>query len=265
MPEASAYGPSCVGAAASLAFLRPCFPNGLRDLIVPATTLGLIAMAVLSTSSTAYVGLGVFGVVYALSWLRRFLSPSALARNGLKWEAVATIAAFLVFLFVLALTPRLLDPVLDTVNDLVFQKSQSNSYIERTMWTKVGMDALFATNGLGVGLGSARTSNWYVAILSNTGIIGGTLLALFIARLFLRRGPREPGAAEFVAGLKFSLLPGFVMAALAGTTPDLGVGMGATFGLITSLASVPQLPSPPSGSAMPADRVIADSRAADSS
>ena len=112
--------------------------------------------------------------------------------------------------------------------------------------------------------GSARTSNWYVAILSNTGIIGGTLLALFIARLFLRRGPREPGAAEFVAGLKFSLLPGFVMAALAGTTRDFGVGTGATFGLITSLASAPQLPSPPSGSAMPADRVIADSRAADS-
>ena len=132
------------------------------------------------------------------------------------------------------------------------------------MWTKVGMDAFFATNGLGVGLGSARTSNWYVAILSNTGIIGGTLLALFIVRLFLRRGPPEPGAAEFVAGLKFSLLPGFVMAALAGTTPDIGVGMGATFGLITSLASAPQLPSPPSGSAMPADRVIADSRVADS-
>ena len=264
MTEASAYGASCVGAAASLAFLRPCFPNVLRDLIVPATILGLIAMAVLSTSSTAYVGLGVFGVVYALNWLRRFLSPSDLARNGLKWEAVAAIAAFLVFLFVLALTPRLLDPVFDTVNELVFQKSQSNSYIERNMWTKVGMDAFFATNGLGVGLGSARTSNWYVAILSNTGIIGGTLLALFIVRLFLRRGPREPGAAEFVAGLKFSLLPGFVMAALAGTTPDIGVGMGATFGLITSLASAPQLPSPPSGSAMPADRVIADSRVADS-
>jgi hypothetical protein len=221
-------------------------------------------MAVLSTSSTAYVGLGVFGVVYALNWLRRLLSPSVLARNGLKWEAVAAIAAFLVFLFVLALTPRLLDPVFDTVNELVFQKSQSNSYIERNMWTKVGMDAFFATNGLGVGLGSARTSNWYVAILSNTGIIGGTLLALFIVRLFLRRGPPEPGAAEFVAGLKFSLLPGFVMAALAGTTPDIGVGMGATFGLITSLASAPQLPSPPSGSAMPADRVIADSRVADS-
>src|SRR5580693_50286 len=71
MTEASAYGASCVGAAASLAFLRPCFPNVLRDLIVPATILGLIAMAVLSTSSTAYVGLGVFGVVYALNWLRR--------------------------------------------------------------------------------------------------------------------------------------------------------------------------------------------------
>ena len=88
-------------------------------------------MAVLSTSSTAYVRPRRFwcGLRVELAG-HRFLSPSDLARNGLKWEAVAAIAAFLVFLFVLALTPRLLDPVFDTVNELVFQKSQSDPYIE---------------------------------------------------------------------------------------------------------------------------------------
>jgi hypothetical protein len=53
--------------------VHPTKPDVLfaaTTLSLAATTLGLIAMAVLSTSSTAYVGLGVFGVVYALNWLR---------------------------------------------------------------------------------------------------------------------------------------------------------------------------------------------------
>jgi hypothetical protein len=242
MPEASAYGPSCVGAAASLAFLRRLFPSGLRDLIVPATIAALVTMAVLSTSSTAYVGLAAFGLVYALNWLRRFLTPSALAWSGLGQEAVAAIAAALAFLFVLTLAPRLLDPVVEAVDEIIFRKPESQSYAERMMWNQMGMDAFFATDGLGVGLGSARSSNWYVAILSNTGVIGAALLGLFIMRLLLLRTPSDPRVAEFVTALKFSLLPGFVMGALTGLSPDFGVGGGAIFGLITSLASATRLP-----------------------
>lgn len=68
-------------------------------------------------------------------------------------------------------------------------------------------------------------------------------MALFIGRLFLPGRPTEPRAAEFVTALKFSLLPGFVMAGLVGTTPDFGVATGAVFGLITSLASAKPLPT----------------------
>ncbi len=235
MPEASAYGPLCVSTAASLAILRPLFPKFLRGLVVPVAIAGLVAMALLSTSSTAFVGLGVFGVVYyALNWLRRFLAPTPLSFEGFRWEALAPIAALLIFLFMLALAPSLLDPVFERVDVVVFQKSASISYVQRMMWNQVGMDAFFATNGIGVGLGSARSSSWYVAILSNTGIIGATLLGWFILRLFLQRGPSEPRAAEFVAALKFSLLPVFAMAGLTGLSPDFGVMTGASFGLITA-------------------------------
>lgn len=99
------------------------------------------------------------------------------------------------------------------------------------------MNAFCATNGLGVGLGSARTSNWFVAILSNTGVIGATLLAWFIAQIFLRRCQSDPRTVEFVTALRFSLLPFFVMPALAGTLPDFGAGTGAIFGFVVSLTS----------------------------
>ena len=45
MPEASAYGTTCLGVVANLVFLRPCFESArLRNYIVPFTILGLLAM-----------------------------------------------------------------------------------------------------------------------------------------------------------------------------------------------------------------------------
>ncbi|QBR72485.1 hypothetical protein CU048_15660 [Beijerinckiaceae bacterium] len=238
-PEASSFGSACVGAAASLAFLRPCFDNPFwRDRLVPVAIFGSIAMAALSTSSTAYVGLAIFGLVYGGNWLRRALSPDAPARESLKWEAGLVLAATFMLVAVIVLAPNMLDSVYEMIDQTIFKKTESDSYAERSMWTRVGMEALYTTGGLGVGLGSERTSNWYVGILCNTGIIGSALLAWFIVRLYIQRCRGDRLMAEFATALKFSLLPGFVMGALAGTTPDLGVGVGATLGLIASLIAM---------------------------
>jgi hypothetical protein len=239
-PEASSFGAGCVGAMASLAFLRPCFENVfLRSRIVPLTIFGLLGMAVLSTSSTAYVGLAIFALVYAVNWLRRTLSPNAPAREGLKWEAGLALAAGLLTLCIIALVPSTLDPVYNMVDELIFKKGETASFAERSMWTKVGMDAFFATHGLGVGLGSERTSNWYVGILSNTGIIGAALLAWFILRLYIQRCRGDRMMVEYATALKFSLVPWFVMSGLAGTTPNIGEAVGAIFGILTATQTGP--------------------------
>ena len=247
MSEASAYGGSCVAAASSLAFLRPCFPDWQRLWLVPAAIGGLIVMSYLSTSSSAYIGLGAFGLFFVVNWLRRYLTPWAPDREGLKWEAFIVIAAAILWLILIVLSPTVLDPIYEMVDTMIFKKTETSSYIGRTNWTKAGMDAFFATDGFGVGLGSARTSNWFVAILSNTGVIGATLLAWFIAQIFLRRCQGDPRTVEFVTALRFSLLPFFVTAALAGTIPDFGAGRGAIFGFVVSLTSNKRLPLPVSG------------------
>lgn len=243
MPEASAYGALCIGAAANIAFLRPCYSDRLRRLVAPAVILGLVVFGLLSTSSTAYVGIAFFGLILGANWLRRSLDRQALARDELKWELYAALAAAFLLIIVVTLFPTLLDPVYELLDSIIFKKAESDSYIERSMWTRVGMEAFFATHGLGVGLGSDRTSNWFVAILSNTGVIGAGLLGAFIVRLYLLRSPKDPYSAEYLAGLRFSLLPGFVMSALAGTTPDIGVGVGATFGMIVGLATAKREPT----------------------
>jgi hypothetical protein len=237
MPEASSYGGVCCEAAIALAFLRPCFGERLRNWVVPPTVVGLVVMIALSTSSSAYVGLAVSMMVFGANWLRRSFDTYAFAREGLKWEALFLFIAGLTLLLLVTFAPAMLDPIYAMIDEIIFNKSESGSYIERNMWTSVGMEAFLATDGIGVGLGSARTSNWFVAILSNTGVIGATLLAAFFVRIFFLRAPCDHHAREFMLALKFALLPTFAMLALAGTTPDIGGVMGAKLGLIMSLAA----------------------------
>ena len=239
-PEASSYGTMCVGAAANLVFLRPCYERAvLRNYLVPLTSLGLLGMAVLSTSSAAYVGLVVFSLLFAANWVRRALSADVPGREGLKWEAFIAVCAGLAVLAILALVPSMMDPVYAMIDEIIFKKSQTDSYVERTMWSRLALNAFFSTYGLGVGIGSVRTSNWFVAILSSTGVIGAGFLGWFILRLYiLPCRSADARTREMAWGLKFGLLPSYAMGALVGTTPDIGVINGAALGMLTSLISI---------------------------
>jgi hypothetical protein len=241
MPEASTYGSACVGILSVLLFLRPNFERKLRSTVVPATIFGLIAMTLLSTSSTGYVGLGILGVTYASSLVWRLNSRNSLSRRGIFSEfGILSLAATIIFVIVLT-HASLLDPLTDLINVLVFQKTESSSYIERSGWTRYAWEAFLSTGGWGVGLGGARASNWYYSILSNTGFIGATLLSLFLIQTFLRRpAENEPVQATISTGLKFSMLPNLVMAGLSGTTPDLGAQNGVTYGMISAMSSRPE-------------------------
>lgn len=238
MPEASSYGSACVAILSVLLFLRPNFEAKLRRVAVPATIFGLIAMTVLSTSSTGYVGLGVLGGTYLASLFWRLQSRNPVNRRGIFSEfGILAVAAMSVLIVVLT-HASLLDPLTDLVNVLVFQKTESASYIERSGWTQYAWQAFLATDGWGVGLGSVRASNWYYSILSNTGFIGATLLGIFILQTFLRRpASNDSSQASLSTGLKFSMVPNLVMAGLSGTTPDIGAQNGVTYGIITGMSS----------------------------
>jgi hypothetical protein len=238
MPEASSFGASCVGILSVLLFLRPSFEPKLRRVIVPAAIFGLIAMAMLSTSSTGYVGIGILSVTYIASLFWRMYSGNPVYRRGIFSEfGVLAFAATTVLVIVLT-HPSLLDPLTNLVDLLVFQKTSSASYIERSTWTSYAWNAFLATGGWGVGLGSARTSNWYYAILSNTGVIGATLFAIFLAQTFLRRpASNDLTQSSISAGLKFAVVPNLVMSGLSGTTPDFGAISGVMYGVITAMSA----------------------------
>jgi len=236
MPEASAYGGTCSMFMAFLVFCQDSFEPQLRRLLVPITSAGLAIMTFLSTSSTGYVGLAVTaGVILVRAVLRSFfLTTTPAARR----RAVVLIGCSLAAIFCLfeIVPSSITGPYFNLVNIALFQKTTSSSYIERSSWTHAGIAAFWASHCIGVGVGSVRTSNWYANILASTGAVGVPLLfASFAQIVWPYRRYTERGMLHFSRGLKFSLIPGAIMIALSGTTPDPGSWLMSTLGLIYSL------------------------------
>ena len=249
-PEASAYGGLCVSAASTILFLRPVYREGRQRLAATAVVLGLLIMAALSTSATAYVCGGVLAAVYLFDLARRFLDRKALGRDNLGWElGLLSIVALIAFA-VAAIAPQRVAPLFDVFDKVVLQKSASYSYYQRSMWTRTGWQAFLDTGGLGAGLGSLRTSNWTISILGSTGVFGALLLIGHFVQKLLQRGvglSREDAA--FALGLKLSLLPYLAMTQLGGTIPDIGVMAAITLGFLSSAPSeaARRLRQPPFG------------------
>lgn len=236
MPEASTFGTACVGLLASLTFLRTFYKDKVEQILVLVAIALLGVMTILSTSSTGLIGLIVLLAVYGADFLYRVFNSRDSRRDHLSWEfAVLFLGAFAIFVGII-LKPSLLDPVYAMIDGMLFEKTKSASYAERTMWTRVGWHAFLDTGGMGAGLGSIRVSNWAVSILGSTGLFGAMLMFGFIAQqlLTLPRTAATKEAEGFSAALKLSLLPTLCMYLVVATIPDIGVGAASVLGLISA-------------------------------
>ncbi len=236
MSEASAYGSICIGSGITLHFFGRLLPVGrLRDVYVPVLVMALLVMAALSTSSAAYVTLGLFGCLAAAEWVVRLSrrSSSIAERRRLKVEGLlGVIAAFTLIILVMA-TPATFTPALDMLDRMVLQKSGSSSYAERSAWTDLSWQALLDTYGFGVGMGGARASNFLVATASTTGFLGAALYFGFIAqKLLSRTAGLDRTSAMALINAKWIYPIGFVTGCLVGTSADFGVGGAFLFALM---------------------------------
>lgn len=236
MPEASAFGGLCIGFLSLVYFFRHAMTDPwLRHRVVPVLAFLLMLFVWLSTSSGAYLSLFVFFLVAILEWvwLRRGNAVATDAPRGLGYEFWIVSTVLLGIGFVLLFSPTLFEPMITMIDDMVFSKTQSSSYEERSMWTAVGWQALIDSWGFGVGVGSTRTSNFAAAIFSNTGVIGGLLYFSFVVQTLRRKCPpanNEISRAMLVA-VRCACIPAFVGGLLAGTTADFGSYNAFLYGL----------------------------------
>jgi hypothetical protein len=242
MPEASSYGTLTVSFLSAIYFFRRAITSPwLRLYGTPCLIVLLTLFTLLSTSSAAYAGLAIFGCVAAGEWLWRLLTTrkGSIAREGLVTEFWAIVCGLAAVYLLAIINPSVLMPMVTLIDTIIFQKTASASFEERSMWTAVSLQALVDTWGLGVGLGGTRASNGIAAVFSNSGVIGGLLYHGFIVQTLLRRShPGAPVDTAIQNAVRCYLPPVLILGVLAGTTADFGI-MNASIYALAAAASWP--------------------------
>jgi hypothetical protein len=140
----------------------------------------------LSTSTTGIVTLGV-GLPLVLSLASLGGDPRALERIG-KTIGLLVLVGVVVIAPIFVLKPDLVDAV-SLIVEGTMNKTDSDSYIERTGMDSAAYDTLAPTYGFGVGWGSFRSSSLIPGLVANSGVFGPALIVLFI--LGIRRLARQ--------------------------------------------------------------------------
>lgn len=219
--EASAFG------GVSLACLAFSYTYWRQRRTRQSFWLSLITLFLLlvSTSSTAYVGLGVLSIPVFLT----------IARQLLRKHVKRVDLAILVVLFmgttglmaISIVKPQVLAPAIDLIDSAVIKKVGSDSGQERAYWNYASLKSLVDTKGFGVGIGSSRASSWPIAVVSQLGVIGFVLIAMQV-QLLLRgmrgiRGRFDPETGATLAGVRAAAIAGMISGSLISGSADPGI------------------------------------------
>jgi hypothetical protein len=235
MSEASSYGPPCIIIATFLLVASSGFEGTWRKITAQAISWGLVITAILSTSSTAYVGVALFAVFYSLNLFARVGAVMGGRKDRpLAWELCLFILGCVGVAIAIMATPEVFAIPMKFINNIILDKPQSDSYAARMAWNKAALDALWATKGVGLGTGTARTSNFAVAVISNEGVLGAIAIFAFFVIQLLKAPLSTPGMKALVRGTKAAVLVALATESLSGTTVDYGLLVAGLLGLLVA-------------------------------
>jgi hypothetical protein len=188
-------------------------------------SLALGCLLVLSTSSTAYFVLAILALAPSLSLASAFLSDHLDSRD--LAVAGAIVFGMVLLGFVYLMSERALDPFMDLVNSMVFEKHTSASGLERAYWNAKSLASFADTAGFGIGMGSSRSSSWLVSVISQLGIVGTCMMAALV--VYIVRGVGT--SMSRLGQEEFALVQGARAAAISSLLTSIVAGSGADPGL----------------------------------
>jgi hypothetical protein len=242
-PEASAFAGTTLGA---LGFTSTMWLCGIKSKWTGPLAVGSLLAIILSTSST-----GLFAAPICLAILYvTALSRCGAQRSRQNSSFFVVVAPLVVVAIGLAIVVHgeTYQRLYDYIDMALLSKSTSDSGMTRASWNTHGIQNFFDTYGLGVGLGTARTSSFPVALLSNVGVPGTLFFILFAISVFAFK--RQTGST-YVSDIRASARNGcfclLVGTLVAGPTVDLGLLFFILAGLaaaspVASEVRVPFLP-----------------------
>lgn len=227
-PEASAFARMTLGTLAFSAVLAIC--GWLPAITVTLAIISLV-LVIMSTSSTGLVGAPpLMAILYAFAVFRRgFRTNQPVMSSLLLCLPLLAIAAALA----IYLNERAFSAVSQYFDILVFSKANSSSAIERGMWNSSGLQNFYDSYGLGVGLGSARTSSYPIAILSNVGIPGLIFYLLFMSMML---GAKRGSQYSFASDVRLAARMGCIALTIGDLVASPVVEQGLFFYILAGLA-----------------------------
>lgn len=219
--EASSFG------AVSLACLAFTYTywRKTKSRLAQWLAVTLLLLVVMSTSSTAYVGLVLLCIPVTLSlmisFFRAHIGRDEILITALIMTGVVAIMGISLF------HPVTLDPFIKLIDSTIINKADSASGQERTYWNVKSLQSFVDTAGLGVGFGSSRASSWPIAVLSQLGSFGSLMMAILLGVLIRGMGRLrewiDPETDAVVAGVRNAALASIIANSLAGGTADPGM------------------------------------------
>ncbi|WP_245462030.1 hypothetical protein, partial [Mesorhizobium sp. M7A.F.Ca.US.003.02.1.1] len=214
-------------ASVSLACLAFCYSYWRKTKSPLAKWLAgiLLFLSILSTSSTAYVGLTLLCIPVALSMLQSVI------RGKVAREEILIIALMVVggtaVLGISLYKAEALDPFVRLINSTIINKADSGSGHERTYWNVKSLQSFLDTSGLGVGFGSSRASSWPIAVLSQLGLFGSLMIVALLYVVTRGLGAvRERVDAEtdaIVTSVRNAALASIIAMSVSGGSADPGI------------------------------------------
>ena len=230
-PEASMFA---TYTSVWLVFMTECWLRNIRPALTGACAGMLAAILVFSTSTSAYIALGLYGIILAARFL--FL-PGSLTLNKLLWLVSMVSALTILGLAAAVVSPKAAKGFQDVILHMTVEKGSSLSGQQRAFWAAQGWHSFVKSFGLGIGPGSFRSSSLAMAILGCTGVIGSLSMLGYLAKIMkFQRGSTyiaggdpdaQVGAAASWAVLILVLIQSF-------TTPSCDPG--PEFGLFSGVA-----------------------------
>ncbi len=138
----------------------------------------VILTALLSTSSLGLITVAVLITIFVINRLVNVIITRRLNLVFLLLVSVLSIFVFIIFLY----TYQFVEVIFSSS---LVNKLESNSANNRFFSDRHGIDLLFQTYGLGVGLGSNRPSSMIAYILSNIGVMGFLAFFTFVLGSYL--------------------------------------------------------------------------------
>lgn len=162
-------------------FLAECWLRRIEPHLTGLAALVLGTALLASTSTTAYIALGAYGLLVAT---RSLIIPGAMPADRGLWLAVLGLTGVIAGSLFLLWQPSVADRLMAFGQHLLMDKMSSDSGIQRKFWAMQGLHAFVGTYGIGVGPGSFRSSSLVTAVLGCVGIVGSLALCFHVMIAF---------------------------------------------------------------------------------